>query len=248
MSAARVIAAGMVLVMSLGLAQAQSPTPNAATPAAPPTPVAPAAPASATTPPAATPTPDAPTATATPAPPVAAPPPAPAAAAAPADPLAGAKFGETVTLTARPALVLKTRVKWDDVYPAIAKMIERLRAVATTSSLALDGPPLAQFLTQDDDLADVTVMLPLAQPPGQTANIAPASVGQTPSGTYYRFLHLGGYDSIGQTYDELANVLDEKNVEAEDRYVEEYVRDPIKTNPIDLATFIYVAGKTRTTK
>lgn len=214
--------------------------------AAPPVAVSPAPATSAPTPPAPVPaTPALPSATVPPMPQL---PAAQQAAPQPVDPLSGAKFGELVALTAHPALQLTDKVKWDDVYPLVTRLIDQLRAIAKAQDLKTEGAPMTQFVTVSDDIAEITVMLPLSQPSGQTAVITPAKIGQTPEGEFYRFLHLGGYDTIGATYDEMANQLDEKNVEAEDRYVEEYVRDPTNTKPIDLATFIYVAGKTAKTK
>jgi effector-binding domain-containing protein len=224
--------ARLLVIASLVLAESghaqQSATPPVASPAPAPVPAAPF-----------------PSAPAVPPASVQAMPPLPSAQAAPqaVDPLSGAKFGELVILTARPALQLSEKVKWDDVYSVVARLLEQLRGLVKTQDLKTEGAPMTQFVTVSDDIAEITVMLPLLQPPWQTAAIAPAKIGQTPEGSYYRFLHLGGYDTIGSTYDELANQLDEKNVEAEDRYVEEYVRDPSTTKPIDLATFIYVAGK-----
>ncbi len=46
-----------------------------------------------------------------------------------------------------------------------------------------------------------------------------------------------------QTYDEIANHLDERNIVAEDAFVEEYVRDPDTTPETAMAIFIYVFPK-----
>lgn len=252
--------AGLALGTMLWLpARAQTPpapaTPPAAAPApatpptATPAPAVPAPPPPAATAPAPAPTPPA-AAVPAPTPPAAtAPAPTPPAAAAPpATPPAGdvvdtAGFGDEVTLTARPALVLKGKANWDDLYGTFRKALEQLKAIARAQGAVTAGPPMIRFVSSTDDTADFEAILPVVAITGAADRFMPAVPGQTPAGKAVRFTHLGGYDTIDQTYDEISNFIDERGIQAEDAFVEEYVRDPDTTPETDLATFIYVFPK-----
>ncbi|QCK84932.1 GyrI-like domain-containing protein [Phreatobacter aquaticus] len=190
---------------------------------------------------------------AAPAPPAAAqpvPPPAaetpPAAATPPVasgDAVDTSGFGDEVTLTARPALVLKGKANWDDLYATFRKALADLNGIARAQGAVAAGPPMIRFVSSTDDTADFEAILPVAQITGATDRFLPAMPGMTPGGKAIRFTHLGGYDTMEQTYDEIANYIDERGVQAEDAFVEEYVRDPDTTAETELATFIYVFPK-----
>lgn len=252
------VAAWLALGLAAAMAQPAPTTPPPATPAtttpapatpAPttPAPVAPpsaeAAPTTPTAPAAAAPTPPAqtPPATATPAAPA---PTAPAASVLPTDEaIAAAGFADEVTLDARPALVRKGKTSWDDLYGAFRTAIAELKAIAAREGAEMTGPPMVRFLSSSDDAVDFEAILPVKEAGKPASAYAPAAPGTTPSGKTLRFVHHGGYDTMEQTYDEIANHLDERNIIAEDAFVEEYVRDPDTTPETAMAIFIYVFPK-----
>jgi effector-binding domain-containing protein len=178
-----------------------------------------------------------------PAPPAAAPPVAspPAAAPATGDQVDSAVFGEEVTLVPRPALIITGTAPWDDLYGTFRRAIEQLRGIANAQGVVIAGAPQVRFVSSTDDQIAYEALLPVAIMPGQAAErFQPAQIGATPGGRAMRFVHQGAYDTIEQTYDEIAGHLDERNIVAEDAFVEEYIRDPDTTPETDLATFIYV--------
>ncbi|CEJ10837.1 Bacterial transcription activator, effector binding domain [bacterium YEK0313] len=230
--------AGLMAFAPLGqaAAQATAPAPQTAQPAAPAEPAppqaqtAPAAPAPAD--PAA---PQAQPQPATPAP--------NASTAQSGDGVDAAGFGDEVTLTARPALVLPGKATWDDLYGTFRRSLDELAGIAAAQNLTRAGPPMIRFLSSTDEQADFEAILPVSSPLDQPDKLLPARPGMTPGGQAYRFVHFGGYDTMEQTYDEITNFLDERSIQAEDSFVEEYVRDPKSTSEVDLATYIYVFPK-----
>ena len=168
---------------------------------------------------------------------------APPTSARPADPVESAGFGDAVTLTARPALVLEGSSPWDDLYGTFRKALEQINGIARAQGATINGVPMVRFVTSTDDTVAYEVILPVAAPTGAADRFHPAKVGATPAGSALRFVHFGAYDTIDQTYDEIANFLDERSIIAEDAFIEEYVRDPETTSEVDLATFIYVIPK-----
>lgn len=170
--------------------------------------------------------------------------PAPGASTAQAgDGVDAAGFGDEVTLTARPALVLTGKATWDDLYGTFRRSLDELTGIATAQNLTRSGPPMIRFLSSTDEQADFEAILPVSSPLDQPDKLLPARPGTTPGGQAYRFVHFGGYDTMEQTYDEITNFLDERSIQAEDSFVEEYVRDPKSTSEVDLATYIYVFPK-----
>lgn len=149
-------------------------------------------------------------------------------------------MGDEVELTARPAIILGGAAPWDDLYGTFRRSIGEIRAIARDKSLEMSGPTMIRFVSSNDDTIAFETILPVAATEGPQDRFAPATVGRTPEGRAWRFLHLGGYDTIELTYDEIANFLDDRNIVAEDAFVEEYIRDPDTTPETELATFIYV--------
>lgn len=203
-------------------------------------------PALAQTPPAVTPAPRVETAPrpAGPAPGAGATAPAAPASVLPSDEaIQAAGFGDEVMLAPRPALVLAGKTNWDDLYSAFRKAIDQLTAVARAQGAEVAGPAMIRFVSSSDSDVDYEAILPVREIAKPADSYQPARPGETPAGKALRFVHHGAYDTIEQTYDEIANFLDERSIAAEDAFVEEYVRDPATTPETGMATFIYVFPK-----
>ena len=65
----------------------------------------------------------------------------------------------------------------------------------------------------------------------------------TPTGAALKFVHRGSYDEMDTTYEAIAHHLEEKNLEAKDLFVEQYMKDPVTTPEDDLVIEIYVPLK-----
>ena len=75
------------------------------------------------------------------------------------------------------------------------------------------------------------------QPKGDMAT------GQSPGGKALKFIHRGSYDGMDNTYEGITNYLDEKKLEAQEVFVEEYQTDLVKTPDDKLVITIYVPLK-----
>jgi effector-binding domain-containing protein len=231
------------LIAFAAAAQAQQATapspPAAAAPTASPAATPPAATAS---PPAATPAPaPSPSAPAPAATPVPATPPAPTPSAASGD---SGSMGETVDLTARPAAYLDGKAGRDEVYSAILGAIGMVRAEIGKAGLKPAGPPIAVFLEADDSGFKFRAAVPLAAAPdGKTQLSDSVKIGETPVGKAMRFEHRGAYDDIDGTYEAITAYLDEKGVDAQDVFVEEYLNDVKSPEDPNLQVDIYVLLK-----
>jgi effector-binding domain-containing protein len=232
---ASALAALLLLATSwLGAAEAQTtPTP---TPVVTPIPSATPTPSASPTP-SATPNPSAP---ATPTP---SPSPTPAPSATPT-PDSGASTGQTLELTARPAAYFEGKASRDEVYSAIMASLAMVRGELDKAGLKPAGHPLAIFLTADDNGFTYRAEIPIqAIPEGKTQLSPSVKFGQTPAGKAMKFEHRGAYDDIDATYEAITAYLDEKGVDAQDIFMEEYLNDVKTTDDPNLEVDIYVLIK-----
>jgi effector-binding domain-containing protein len=212
-----------------------APTSPSPTPAVPPAVQAPAAPSPVPAKPA-----EAPSATN----PAAAP---PGAAAQPAQPGAASgegSTGESVDLPARPFAYVEGKADKDEIYSAILNSLSSVKRDMDKTNLASSGRPLAVFVESDDTGFKFHAGYPLAAAPeGKSSLSDTVKIGQTPSGKAMRFEHQGAYGDIDATYDAITAYLDDKGIDAQDTFIEEYANDVKDPDDPTLQVNIYVLLK-----
>jgi effector-binding domain-containing protein len=225
-----------------------SPTPNSSPPAPTPPAAAPAAGAPAASPQPATPAPaaDAPAAT-----PPAAAPSTPPAAATPASPPADggapsddSSSGQFLDMTAHPAAYVEGKANWTEGFSALMGSLDLVRTELAKAGLTASGHPIAAFTATDDTGFSYRVMVPIEKAPeGKTALSDAVKFGQTPAGKAMKFEHRGSYEDIDSTYEAITAYLDEKGLEADNLFVEEYLNDVKTPDDPNLQVDIYVLLK-----
>ena len=106
------------------------------------------------------------------------------------------------------------------------------------------GRPLAVFVESDETGFKYHAGYPLeAVPEGKSSLSEAVKIGQTPSGKAMRFEHQGAYADIDATYDAITAYLDEKGVDAQDSFIEEYANDVKDADDPTLQVNIYVLLK-----
>ena len=230
------------VVPHAGLAQQQAPVAVPSTPApASPSP-APAVPPAVQAPSAPSPVPakpgEAPSATN----------PAPAApeGANPAGPATSGEgsTGENVDLPLRPFAYVEGKADKDEIYSAILNSLSSVKRDMDKTNLAPSGRPLAVFVESDDTGFKFHAGYPLAAAPeGKLSLSDTVKIGQTPSGKAMRFEHQGAYGDIDATYDAITAYLDDKGIDAQDTFVEEYANDVKDPDDPTLQVNIYVLLK-----
>jgi effector-binding domain-containing protein len=212
---------------------APAPAPPSPAPATPPAAQAPAAPSTAPAKPA-----EAPSAT-NPAPA------APEGANPTGPPPSGeASTGETVDLPARPFAYVEGKADKDEIYSAILNSLNIAKRDMDKANLTPAGRPLAVFVESDDTGFKYHAGYPLAAAPEGKSSLSDAvKIGQTPSGKAMRFEHQGAYGDIDATYDAITAYLDDKGIDAQDTFVEEYANDVKDPDDPTLQVNIYVLLK-----
>ena len=233
-----------------------SPASTNATPASPPP-----APASPSPAPAASPAPASPApATASPAPAPAAPPtptPTPSGQAAPvapttpsptpngpATPGESGSMGETVELTSAPVAYAEARADRDEVFGSIMGSLAAVRAEIAKAGVKAVGAPIAVFLEADDVGFKYRAEIPIdAIPAGKTELSDVVKLGQSPVGKAMRFEHRAAYDDIDGTYEAITAYLDEKGIDAQDLFIEQYLNDVKTEDDPNLKVDIFILLK-----
>lgn len=127
-------------------------------------------------------------------------------------------------VAARPALVFEGQSTWEDGYTSLANGFQRLRAELDRLGLKAMGNPMSVFVSTDDLGFRFQAMAPLAAKPANPPEFgAEFKLGQTPDGRAVKFEHRGSYEEIDATYEAITAWLDEKNLDAREFFVEEFV-------------------------
>jgi effector-binding domain-containing protein len=134
---------------------------------------------------------------------------------------------------------LGATAKWDEGFKVIKDTERRVTAAVGKAGLKIAGAPIAIFTREDDSGFGFTAMLPLV--PGATAPLTDGvTIGTSPAGKAIKFQHRGAYADIDSTYDLITAYLDEKNLEAQDFFIEEYLTPLTSAEDPYLAVDIYV--------
>jgi effector-binding domain-containing protein len=214
-----VLCAAWLASVPMGAALAQ-------TPAAPSAPAAPPAPAAPAPPPAAAPSPTAP---------------APGAPTANQGSESGIDAVQTVDVAARPVALMRGSATWDDGFKTITGALAQIQSEMQKAGLTASGHPFTVFVETDDAGFRYEAMVPLDKAPeGKSELTKDIQIGSSPSGKAMKFQHRGAYDDIDATYEAITAYLDEKNIEAQNLFVEEYLTDPKAADDQSLEVDIYV--------
>jgi effector-binding domain-containing protein len=208
-----------------------APAASSPTPAAPPAAQAPAAPSPAPA------KPEAPSATN----------PAPGAsgtAQPDSTPSGEASTGEAVDFPPRPFAYIEGKADKDEIYSSILGSLSLVKRDMDKANLTPAGRPIAVFVESDDTGFRYHAGYPLtAAPEGKSSLSDTVKVGQTPSGKAMRFEHQGAYGDIDATYDAITAYLDDKGIDAQDTFIEEYANDVKDPDDPTLQVNIYVLLK-----
>jgi effector-binding domain-containing protein len=171
-------------------------------------------------------------------PPPAPPPPAPPPAVQqPGDP-----FGEEVMLTEKTLLTIKGTANWDSAFETLIDSFKSLKAYLDRQGLKASGPAMTIYTSTDDTGFQFQAAFPIAETPKDPPQ-GDMTVAKSPTGKALKFVHRGSYDAMETTYDAITNYLDDKKLEAQDLFIEEYVTDPLTTPEDKLVVNVFVPLK-----
>jgi effector-binding domain-containing protein len=168
--------------------------------------------------------------------------PAPASPASPSPLKPGDAFGETVTLPDRTIVYLKGHTNWDSAFDTLIDAFKSLNEFLDKQGIKPNGPFITIYTQTDDTGFSFQAAAPVASAPANPPK-GDIAVGSAPGGKALKFVHRGSYDAMDSTYEAITNYLDEKQLDAEDLFIEEYTTDPVKTDPNNLVINVFVPIK-----
>jgi effector-binding domain-containing protein len=168
----------------------------------------------------------------------------PPAAAQPAPPptVPADPFGAEVTLEARTFIYMKGTSTWEQAFETLVEAFKTVGGYMEKQKLEPSDKPIAIYTQTDESGFQYQAGIPIAEAPKNPPK-GDLAVAKTPTGKMLKFVHRGSYDSMDTTYEAITNHLDEKRLETEDMFIEEYVTDPTKTPEDKLVVNIYVPLK-----
>jgi effector-binding domain-containing protein len=154
----------------------------------------------------------------------------------------GDAFGAEVTLPEQTIVYLQGHSNWDTAFDSIVDAFKSLNEYLAKQGIKPIGPAMTIYTKTDDSGFDFRAALPVAEPPKDPPK-GDIAVGPAPSGKALKFVHRGSYDAMDSTYEAITNYLDDKQLEAKDLFIEEYVSDPVTTDPDKLVVDVLVPIK-----
>ncbi|HEY8136771.1 MAG TPA: GyrI-like domain-containing protein [Methylocystis sp.] len=152
--------------------------------------------------------------------------------------------GQIVDVPARPVLVLKGQAKWDAAAKTLTDSLAKVTAAATKAGLAANGRALTVFTDTDDNGFHYEAMLPIAKAPEGKVKLADGvEIGASPAGKALKFEHRGSYDEIDATYEAITAYLDEKGLDTNNVFIEEYLTNLSDAEDANVDVDIYVFVK-----
>ncbi|MBB3770954.1 effector-binding domain-containing protein [Angulomicrobium tetraedrale] len=151
-------------------------------------------------------------------------------------------FGEEAVLKPVPVLIKKAHSSWDEGFTTIVATLKQIDAEMARLKLTPVGASLVIYTATDDNGFDFEAAVPFEGVTTQKPQDG-VELSASPAGKALRFTHRGPYDAMDPTYEQIANLLDAKDLEAQDLYVEEYRSDPRTTSQDDMVIDIWVPLK-----
>ncbi len=131
---------------------------------------------------------------------------------------------------------------WDSAFETIVRGFKSVYDTLEKQGVKANGAPMTIYTATDDTGFQFQAAVPVAQAPTIPAG-GDVAVGKSPTGKALKFVHRGSYDAMDTTYEAITNYLDEKQLEAKDLFVEQYMKDPVTTPEDDLVIEVYVPLK-----
>lgn len=147
---------------------------------------------------------------------------------------------EAVDFVSRPVAKLAGKSNWDDAYSTLRAAFAKLNAALGKEGLAVSGHPMAAFVETGDEGFTFEAMVPLASLPAGKDHLGEIKFAQSPGGHTLKFHHRGAYDTIDETYDALTALLDERGIDPQNLFIEEYLNDVGSSGDDTLQVEIYV--------
>lgn len=146
---------------------------------------------------------------------------------------------QEVTLAPVPVLTLAGNATWEEAYDRLVASVKQVNNELARLGLTRAGDTFIVYTSSDDLSFEYEVQVPFSgtttQKPGGAMKL-----GGSYAGKVLKFAHTGSFSDMDNTYEQIANYLDEKNVDQNDMYIEQYRTDIVTASPESLEIDILV--------
>lgn len=123
----------------------------------------------------------------------------------------------------QPVAAVRDRVRTDQIQDAFGPALEKVFATLSEGGHQLAGAPYTRYRGMPGDTIDVEIGFPVASPFAGSGDV----VGETlPSGRAVEALHVGDYDSLRTTYEEVERWMREHHLTPAEQMWEIYEAGP----------------------
>jgi len=154
----------------------------------------------------------------------------------------GDAFGAQVILPERTIIYLQSESKWDSAQDTLVESFKSLDEYLDKHGIKPNGPPMTIYTETDDTGFKFRAAVPVAEAP-KDAPKGDIAVGKTPAGKAFKFVHRGTYEALDSTYETITDYLDDKGLDAQDVFVEEYASGPLRPGDGKLVINVFVPVK-----
>lgn len=130
---------------------------------------------------------------------------------------------EVVELDAESTAVLRAEVPMPEIRSVFDRGFGAVMAAVAEQGLEVTGPPFGYYPRMPGETVAVAVGFPVAGRLEPSGEVEPMDL---PGGRAVRGIHVGSYDSLGQTYEELVAWATEQGLELAEGMWESYLTDP----------------------
>jgi len=151
-------------------------------------------------------------------------------------------FGLEVNVGAKTIIYVEGTANWNTAFEALTEAFKTLAEYLSKEGVKANGPSMTIYTSTDDIGFQFQAAVPIPRtPPNPPPN--GVAIGRSPAGRALKFVHRGSYDAMDNTYEAITNYLDEKQLDTQDLFIEEYVTDLLKTPEPNLIINVLVPLK-----
>jgi effector-binding domain-containing protein len=119
--------------------------------------------------------------------------------------------------------VLHDRVRLDEIKALFDRALPAVAAALAAQGMHPAGPPFAKYFGAPAETVELEVGFPVQRTMTPVDGITP---GTLPGGRTVRAVHVGPYDTLGQTYDDMLTWMKQQGLEPATVMWETYLSDP----------------------
>jgi effector-binding domain-containing protein len=137
----------------------------------------------------------------------------------------------------QPTAAIRLTRPLEQIGAAMAEAFPKIYHAVVSAGMEPAGEPLARYFDMDAEATTFECAIPVPQPFTASGEVEPGSVG---GGQAACAIHVGPYDTIGQTWEALMAWLTEQGKAPAGPFWECYVDDPEEIDVSELKTELYV--------